>query len=102
MFSHSSIANALKKSILFLGSTIPLMLFTRIALAADSEDLASSLMPSIASTFGSGSTVLKVIYLIEFIAAVAGFIATRKPTVFLGIIAISLFVNLGLKHFVGI
>jgi hypothetical protein len=38
MFKFSIISNVLKKTLLFLSSTVPLMLLTHVALAAEAED----------------------------------------------------------------
>jgi len=102
MFRSSILANVFKKSILFLGSTVPLMLLSRLALAEDSEDLLAGLMPSIASTFGHSSTVMKCLYIGEVVMAVVGFIKTKNPLIFLGIVVLSLFLNFVLRHLVGI
>jgi len=66
---------------------------------ADSDDL-SDVMSSVKSDFGTNSTFIKLLYLLEIIAAVYGYHKSKNIGVLIGIVVISIFINFALGHWV--
>ncbi|WGL99816.1 type IV conjugative transfer system pilin TraA (plasmid) [Arsenophonus sp. aPb] len=57
------------------------------------EDLFKTGQETVKDTFGKGSTVVWILYVLEILAAVFAYIKTKNLAVFGGIAAVSVFVN---------
>lgn len=64
-----------------------------LAVPAHAEDLFLSGKETVRDTFGSGSTVVWILYLLEIIAAVFAYVRTKNLAMFGGIAAVMVFVN---------
>ncbi|HGJ5854776.1 type IV conjugative transfer system pilin TraA [Arsenophonus nasoniae] len=77
----------------FLGM---LMLFPAMQVYADpptTGDLFSGGKDVVKSTFGKGSTVVWILYVLEILAAIFAYVKTKNLAVFGGIAAVIVFVN---------
>lgn len=63
------------------------------AFQAHAEDLFSGGKATISDTFGSGSTVVWILYIIEILAAVFTYVKTKNLAMFGGIAAVMVFIN---------
>lgn len=76
-----------------------LNLFYTLPASAATDDL-SNVMTSVQSDFGTGSTFIKIMYLLEIIVAVYGYHKSKNIGVLVGIVVISIFLNFALGHWV--
>ncbi|WP_334472945.1 type IV conjugative transfer system pilin TraA [Arsenophonus sp. PmNCSU2021_1] len=63
------------------------------AAAAATKDLFSGGKEVVKSTFGKGSTVVWILYVLEILAAIFAYVKTKNLAVFGGIAAVIVFVN---------
>ncbi|MDU6093247.1 MAG: type IV conjugative transfer system pilin TraA [Staphylococcus lugdunensis] len=63
------------------------------AMPAHAEDLFANGKTTINDTFGSGSTVVWILYILEIIAAVFTYVKTKNLAMFGGIAAVMVFIN---------
>lgn len=80
--------------LLFLGFCVVLPVF------AASDPYEGLISDTIAPVFGEGSTVQKVILLVEILAAAGIYIKTKNLMAMLGVIVVSIFLNYGINTFV--
>ncbi|WP_117083476.1 type IV conjugative transfer system pilin TraA, partial [Klebsiella pneumoniae] len=63
------------------------------SLHAHAVDLFKNGKTTVKDTFGSGSTVVWILYVLEILAAIFSYVKTKNLAVFGGIAAIMVFVN---------
>lgn len=86
-----------QKSLLTMTFFGILMLFPAMQVYADpptTGDLFSGGKEVVKSTFGKGSTVVWILYVLEILAAIFAYVKTKNLAVFGGIAAVIVFVNL--------
>lgn len=76
-----------QRKLIFFLLALAIAIFPHVIRAAD---LMASQKPDANDTFGHGSTVEWILYLAEIIVSVVGFIKTRNPMVFSGLIILIL------------
>ena len=81
--------NKANKPALFTGMAI----LAAAAMPAHAEDLFANGKTTINDTFGSGSTVVWILYILEIIAAVFTYVKTKNLAMFGGIAAVMVFIN---------
>lgn len=81
--------NKANKPALFTG----MALLAAAAMPAHAEDLFANGKTTINDTFGSGSTVVWILYILEIIAAVFTYVKTKNLAMFGGIAAVMVFIN---------
>jgi len=82
------------KNLMKIGLTLGLLIFC-VSVFADGTDLLKDTDADLISTVkGTGKTYL---YIAELVIASIGFVKTRNPTIFLGILALSVGFNVLLK-----
>lgn len=64
-----------------------------LVLPAGANDLFAGAKTTIMDTFGSGSTVIWILYMLEILGAIFAYIKTKNLAMFGGIAAIMVFVN---------
>ncbi|WP_275556747.1 type IV conjugative transfer system pilin TraA [Mixta sp. Marseille-Q2659] len=79
----------MNKPALFTGMAI----LAAAAMPAHAEDLFANGKTTINDTFGSGSTVVWILYILEIIAAVFTYVKTKNLAMFGGIAAVMVFIN---------
>ncbi|PAV01469.1 hypothetical protein CBG25_16510 [Arsenophonus sp. ENCA] len=87
-----------QKSLLTMTFFGILMLFPAMQVYADdtpvvAKDLFSGGKEVVKSTFGKGSTVVWILYVLEILAAIFAYVKTKNLAVFGGIAAVIVFVN---------
>lgn len=80
-----------------LVALIAIALFT--PLSAYAADLAAKGKATIKDTFGSGSTVLYTLYVLEILSGIFLYIKTKNLAVFGGIVAVLIFTNVAFSLF---
>ncbi|BEM90522.1 hypothetical protein SME46J_49920 (plasmid) [Serratia marcescens] len=85
------------KNPLFLGAVAMTVLMLALMFIPTTEayakDYFAKAKGDVKATFGAGSAVVYVIYFVEVLAALWMFIKSKSPAVFIGIVAVMLFVN---------
>ena len=94
------IINLINKTKFILVFLAFIMINIFYSLPAEAADDLSNVMTSVQSDFGTGSTFIKIMYLLEIIAAVYGYHKTKNIGVLAGIVIISIFLNFALGHWV--
>lgn len=78
-----------------MASTFLFLLLASKVAQASGTDLLSSQNTTVNSTFGSGSSLVKWMYLAEIIMAIFAYVRTRSPLVFFGLVVVIIFTRIG-------
>jgi len=82
-----------------IGTIFFLCLFYLKPVFADGDPL-SGLMTTLQATFGTSSTFVHVLYLAEVVTGIVGFIKSKHPYSFVGIVLVTLFMTFALNTWV--